>query len=104
MELRPPFQRLQPGKPAGHRRRRPVLLLRRKLKRTTWRFRNRYPQDRSACSRRGVAAQLPLRTRYRCRLAAPIEYDRDLVFLDVVGWVEGFEPSATGTTIQRSTS
>jgi len=21
-----------------------------------------------------------------------------------VGWVEGFEPSATGTTIQRSTS
>jgi hypothetical protein len=25
-----------------------------------------------------------------------------LLFL--VGWVEGFEPSATGTTIQRSTS
>ena len=25
-------------------------------------------------------------------------------FLDLLGWVVGFEPTATGTTIQRSTS
>jgi len=26
------------------------------------------------------------------------------MLFDFMGWVEGFEPSATGTTIQRSTS
>jgi hypothetical protein len=26
------------------------------------------------------------------------------MLFDLMGWVEGFEPSATGTTIQRSTS